>query len=74
MQQLMEILIKSNKTVNGIKMTLNEVRRPVSETVGVWEKKNWSKGREEKKKSITFPSSRKKKKKRSAAEWNSNGL
>lgn len=27
-------------------------------------KKNWSKGREEKKKSITFPSSRKKKKKK----------
>lgn len=64
MQQLMEILIKSNKTVNGIKMTLNEVRRPVSETVGVWEKKKLEQRKRRKKKSITFPSSRKKKKKK----------
>lgn len=50
MQQLMEILIKSNKTVNGIKMTLNEVRRPVSETVGVWEKKKLEQRKRRKKK------------------------
>lgn len=45
-------------------MTLNEVRRPVSEVLGVWE---------EKKKSKTFPSAHKKEV-RHVAEWNLNGL